>query len=216
MLCVNCGKNKIKRNGLCEECLLEQCELFRIKKFEIILCDCGSILIKGKWKKFSNIEKALEYLVKSNIKSEHKITKLDIKTKILDSKVAIKITAYGRIQGYKKTKVEIKDIVTKLDRRLCTECIRKRGGYYEALLQVRVSNQDEIMKIIEKYTNDISNIKPIHGGIDIFFMRKGTARKVSRILKKIGYKIKTSYKLMGMKNGKKIYRDYYSVREKEK
>jgi len=223
--CIVCGK-EIKKGNLCRECLLKRHELFTIKKFEVILCNCGSVLVqpttpdprnyhkRGRWKRFPSIEKALRYLINSNIKSEHELSSLDIETEVLSDRVVFKLIGYGRIKGYKK--VESKRFEARLKRTLCTECAKKAGGYYEAVLQIRANKKDEIMKVVEKYGDAVSRVKEVRGGIDVFFVKKNVAKKVSRVLRAMGYEIKTSYKLIGVKEGKKIYREYYSVKEKTK
>lgn len=213
MRCIVCGK-EIKRGNLCRECLLKRHELFTVKKFEVVMCNCGSVLVHGRWKRFPSIEKALRYLVSSNVKSEHGLSKLDISTEILSDRVVFKLTGCGRIKGYKK--VESKRFETRLKRTLCAECAKKAGGYYEAVLQIRAGEKDEIMKAVEKYSDAVSSVKRVREGIDVLFVKKSAAKKVSRILRTMGYEIKTSYKLVGEKRGKKIYREYYSVKEKTK
>ena len=225
MRCIACGK-EIKKGNLCRECLLKRHELFTVKKFEVVMCNCGSVLVqpttpdsrnyhkRGRWKRFPSIEKALRYLVSSNVKSEHELSKLDISTEILSDRVVFKLTGYGRIKGYKK--VESKRFEARLKRTLCAECAKKAGGYYEAVLQIRAGKKDEIMKTVEKYSDAVSRVKRVREGIDVLFVKKSAAKKVSRILRTMGYEIKTSCKLIGVKEGKKIYREYYSVKEKTK
>ncbi|MCD6422144.1 60S ribosomal export protein NMD3 [bacterium] len=213
MRCILCGR-EIKRGNLCRECLLKRYELFTVKKFEVTLCNCGSVLVHGRWKRFPSTEKALAYLVHSDIKSEHELSKLDIETEVLSDRVAFRVTAHGRIKGYKK--VETKRFEAKLKRKLCTQCAKKAGGYYEAVLQVRAGKKDEVMKVVEKYSEAISSVKEVREGIDVLFVKKSAAKKVARVLRAMGYEIKTSCKLVGAKHGKKLYREYYSVKEKTK
>ena len=123
MRCIVCGK-EIKKGNLCRECLLKRHELFTIKKFEVILCNCGSVLVHGRWKRFPSIDKALLYLINSNIKSEHELSSLDIETEVLSDRVVFKLIGYGRIKGYKK--VESKRFEARLKRTLCAECAKRR------------------------------------------------------------------------------------------
>ena len=212
MFCVNCGK-KISKGRLCDTCLSKYHELFKFKKpvLRIKVCDCGRFFFKG-WKEKSELVKTL---VKLNMKLSWnaKIRKKEIISKEHGNKIFITVHAEGKVDG-----VNIKEKksfqVIKINNK-CDICSKISGNYYEAVIQLRDVPLSTLMDIISKDEKKfITKIKHVKNGFDIFFMKKPLAKSKSKQLKLLGLNIKASYKLVGKKKGKELYRDFYSVRRK--
>jgi len=90
---------------------------------------------------------------------------------------------------------------------VCNDCRKFVSRKIEAILQLRGENVEEIVK---KY-GLIG--KTVRGGFDVNFSLKRYAYElINNIRKKYSLSMKVSRKLMGMKQGKKVYRDTILVR----
>jgi len=90
---------------------------------------------------------------------------------------------------------------------VCNECRKFVSRKIEAILQLRGENVEEI---VEKY--DLIG-KPVRGGFDINFSLKRYAYElINKLRKKYNLSMKVSRKLMGLREGKKVYRDTILVR----
>lgn len=205
LICIICGKDAWK-NNLCRKHFLKRERLLDIKGFSLKVCrNCGSYY-DGRWIKGS-LEKALIDMVRGKIPSK-------IKAKIVSARkgnrVQLRISATAKIAGAEKREEKILNVFLK--KKLCENCIKLSGGYYEAMLQIRGKNSERIFEMIEKdvkseYTVGMDKTK---NGYDIRLLKKDSARKLVKAL--TGYKIKKSYKHVTTKKGRMIYRDYYSIR----
>ena len=102
----------------------------------------------------------------------------------------------------------------------CLMCSRKSGGYYEAVIQVRdiscdiLSLVDRILDKIFALTGKdyITRIDNTDSGIDIYLISAKQASAYEKEFREHGFSIKRSSKLVGMKDGKDLYRHFLSVR----
>ena len=207
-ICILCGKPAEIEN-FCSDCWLKKNELFSIEDFEITVCDCGSYYYKGEWRKFEDLEDLIEQLVRHRIKTENKIIKIEVKLKKIGTVYKATIKAEGYIPPCEKVKEEEKQIRIKIRKRKCERCVKILSNYYEAVFQVRRCEiPTEISNIISDYVTRIEEKKD---GYDIFLIDKKVAKKAVKELKELGFKIKVSYKFVGMKKGKRLYRDFYFI-----
>jgi NMD protein affecting ribosome stability and mRNA decay len=106
------------------------------------------------------------------------------------------------------------DIPMEYNDTVCTPCMRKSSGYYEAVIQLRgtPSRVSQMLGKIEEYFKDndqfISRILKVDNGIDIYLSSKRTA---SAFVSKTKIKAVRSYTLTGLRNGKKIYKNTYAL-----
>ncbi len=210
MICVECGKKGKTYNGLCIDCYLKKKKLFVIPdEIEVTFCkNCSAYKInkKKKWKKGDLIKDLQDYL-REKIKAE-----IDFKLSF-DGKIAI---CTGDFEG--KEVVEKKEITINKEYRLCNKCSLKKGGYYEAIIQIRnARNYMEIEKLIKKRIKEkdafISKKEEVKGGIDYYVGNKKVAFTIAKEIKeKFKGEINISSSLVGLKNGRKIYRDTYRIK----
>ncbi len=182
--CYKCGKTTENL----EEGLCENCRNIKVKVVEITFCvKCGKIKEGKLWKK-KEIKKAIK-------------DKLNAREINFENNMAV--TQKGKIKFEVKTKKEI-----------CVACSRFAGGYYESVLQLRGFSQEEIEKIFSFIQEEFRFEKTKHG-IDVYLMHKPLAEKIARKIKRIfkNIEIKKSYKLVTVKDGKRVYRNYVSVRK---
>lgn len=196
MLCVRCGKPS--EEAFCEDCFLEKNGLFEAENFPLHMCkQCGSYY-SGKTK-YQRIEDAVaERIVR---KGDIRDVKIEIKP---NRKILIKCSGY--IKPARKIKHESKFIEIKVIRQKCLECSRLSGNYHEAVVQIR--NSDALRNLnIPQY----AVVQAVRDGYNIKFMSKKDAEKVAKGLGR-KYDVTRSFKLVGEKKGKKLYRNYYAVR----
>lgn len=206
MFCIKCGKDA-KVGNFCERCFLESNELFDIDNSELYFCrGCSGYFLK-------NEKVNIDDVVKKGIKSENRIKKIQIKKKKIGNKIYVTVICSGYIKPCKKLKEEAKKILINIKKRMCDTCIKLSGGYYEAMIQVRGDNREKIFNIIKKLSSKalISSIEKAKLGYDIKFVSKKDATKIANQMRK-KFSVKDTYKLVGEKKGKKLYRNFYVIR----
>jgi len=203
--CFVCGKRTEKLiEGYCEDCYNKNFNLIEIPKELIILkCSkCGKIKLKNIW---SYIE--IEDFIKNHIK----ILGNNVELEINDNKIFAK----GFLKTSKKAKEEIHEINIKIKKILCSNCCRKSGGYYEAVIQLRGSIPQNILNFIDKEAREKTfyRIENVKNGINLYIGNKNIADQIADKLKR-RYKleIKKSFKLFTKKEGKDVYKSVFSIK----
>ncbi len=222
--CALCGKITEKLlNNLCGECFSKEKEIFKISDINIKICkDCGKIFRRGKWIFYDfDFESAINAALHEELSDKIKfIEPIDTYTfsYTFDSnfiKLILKVYINDIELRYEK------DLNLKINITYCPDCIKKRGKYYEAILQIRGAFDRNIVKFIEEKLNEmriydgkafISQIKELKEGIDLYIGSRNAGRKIARMLKKMGAKISESKKLYGRRDGKEIYRYTICIR----
>ncbi len=198
MFCIKCGKNAIIGN-FCKQCFLARERLFRIKNFRIMRCsDCGHFYDKG-------LRIVLDEAVRKRIDAGHTIKKIKFSYRQSGNRIFANIKCDGLIRSFAKTENELIEII--VDSRKCDNCVKLSGNYYEAVVQIRGHNKNEIVDAIIR-SSALVHIKDISGGYDVRFVNRHDAEKFARNYRDV----KKTFKLVGEKGGKKIYRVYYSIR----
>ncbi len=107
-----------------------------------------------------------------------------------------------------------KRIKLKILHKTCTECYRKRSGYYEAVVQLR-GNPEKIERMrskirayVEKGGGFVSKEEPVKNGIDMYISSK---ELVNSFVSYHKLKPKRSFELYGLKRGRKLYRNIYAL-----
>jgi len=213
VFCVECGRETEKLyDGMCIDCYIKKHNFFSIPVIDIAICkECGAYRIGGKWYRKDIEERLMEYI-------EGKIEKeIDCDAEINIEKG--EIICRGEFGG-----VEIKRrLPLKMRERhiLCDRCSLKKGGYFEAVLQVRKKNLKKEMQEIEGIINRkidemntfISKRENRREGIDYYIgSKKAAAAAAKEIKESFNAEMKKSSSLIGMKDGKELYRDTYMVR----
>lgn len=101
---------------------------------------------------------------------------------------------------------------------LCDDCVRKRGGYYEAVLQLRGEvlegeARTELDSVLHEFRGFISGFREVKGGVDVYMISLGAARRAARaLMDRLGGEMRESPRLVGRKNGRELYRVSISLR----
>ncbi|MEM1513492.1 MAG: NMD3-related protein [Candidatus Thermoplasmatota archaeon] len=209
MFCVECGKEGKTYNGLCLDCYLKK-ELIRIPdEVKITFCKgCDAYKIKDKWLR-GNFNEDLEDYIRKNIEAN-----IFFEIELEDNLVICR----GFFEG--KEILKEKEIKIKIKEGLCNQCSLFRGGYYEAVLQIRGADEKEkkiidefIKRNVETKKTFISKKLRVRGGIDYYIGNKKVASNIAKELKEeFNAEYIFSSSLFGVKNGKRVYRDTHLIR----
>ncbi len=119
------------------------------------------------------------------------------------------------IKTYEGEKVAFpKMLKYKFAKETCERCERISGGYYEALVQLRGdwdrinSLIRNITKYVERREGFIAKIESVPNGKDIYVSNK---MMMNEFFNDYDLKPTRSFRLYGVKRGKKVYRNTYSL-----
>ncbi|MEM2174957.1 MAG: NMD3-related protein, partial [Candidatus Micrarchaeia archaeon] len=167
----------------------------------IYVCkNCGSIKIRN-WVKKEEREKLEEEL-------KEKFSKFGCyKVKIENSILKVYI--------FDKIKFE-KDVLINKKFTYCKDCSKIINKAYEGIIQIR---EKELSKKVEKVKKlflenlrSIIEIEKVKNGYDIYF---ASTKEIFDVLKKFSLSAKVTKKLYGMKNGKRIYRTTFLIKNEK-
>ncbi|MBI3191001.1 hypothetical protein HYZ41_04845 [archaeon] len=202
MFCIKCGKTAVA-NNFCKECFLGSAHLFDLKDFEMHKCHgCGNFK-----------EVSVQGQIEREIKTKNKITSCSVKTKKVGNRLVATVTCSGFVSPLRNTVTEDKKINITIKKFMCKKCIEISGGYYEAVIQVRGDKKDKLMNKLHKMLpqNAVTTVVPLKEGYDVRLRKRGYASTAVSYLRG-RFEVKQSYKLVGEKKGKKIYRNFYAIR----
>ncbi len=116
----------------------------------------------------------------------------------------------------KEGKITIeKEFKVKQDKVVCGDCYKRASGYWEACIQLR-GGEARVAKAaerIEKYVAHsgafVTKSEDAPNGIDVYVSDKKT---VNEMLLYFHMKATTTFTLYGVKQGRRVYRNTYSIR----
>lgn len=205
MKCISCGK-KATIEAFCDDCWLKNKSLFQIEDFEIKVCrKCNKILDKRGIGSYNLDEDSIKQIALNKIRTNNKIIEKEAFVRKIGNRYSVTLICKGYISPCKKQKEESKSIFIKIKETLCERCRKISGEQYDAIIQIRTN---KYLPIKQMKPDKIERVKE---GLNLYFLYKSEAEKALKLLK--GFKIKRSFKLIGEKDTKRIYREYYSVRD---
>lgn len=202
MFCIKCGKPAVAGN-FCKDCFLEKKKLFEAEEFTARVCtNCGKY-----------IDGEIEEQIRRHLSTTNIINSCDIATKQSHNRITATIECTGKIPPLKSPVTEKRTIHILLKRAKCANCIKLLGGYHEAIFQVRGEKTERILNKLRKLVPGelIVDISKVRNGFDIKISDKKIAAIAVKELREY-FEITESYKLVGEKNGKKLYRNSYAIR----
>ena len=188
--CVRCGAEVPEViDGLCPNCLLHEGKVFTLpKEIKITTCSlCGSIKVGNKWVSDISIEDYVRKIIASSMVVHRDVRNVSVEAGIEGG------TVVARVRGsLGRTTVE-SDFIIKLSvgKVLCPQCIKIKGNYFEALVQIRSIFEfrdifkDHILNNIlnsNLFSRYISGVELLREGIDVKVINQGMARKLSSSL----------------------------------
>lgn len=144
---------------------------------------------------------------------KHEIPKYKISVKSYDENLKLADAEISVDVNGEKLVLE-KRISIKYNKTICKQCSRRLGGYYEAVFQVRGEKEE-----VERFKNSLKNFfeannefitreEELESGVNIYLSSKKLAENYLSMFK---IKATKSYTLHTVKNGKKLYRNTYSI-----
>ena len=202
IICPKCGAKSTEKefvDAFCVDCVKFNIEI--PQKIEFDKCgDCSKIYIGGEWKKYS--EREVKDYIERKCKGDFESVKYSEGTLVITCK-----------KGGQDYELE-KEIEVIFQKKLCNDCSKVRGSYFEAIIQVRGDPG-----LVEKYTrwiagklerySFVSKIDTLKEGNDIYC---GETRQAFKVLSMFKLKYQSSKKLHTKKQGKKMYRTTFVIR----
>jgi len=231
MLCVECGKKEIFKDGVCVDCYRDTHSFANGPQIiDLPVCSsCNSYKYKNTWTD-EILGDVLRRVIKNNFQISRELKKVDINTNCNESKQELKCKVFisGFIEDVEIT--EEHDLLVRLKYTVCDVCSKQYGGYYESIVQIRTDKrkltEDELKDIEDQVFNQIEEIQRKgnrslfvtdygleHGGLDFYLSDKNTGLLiVKKIQEKYGGTITQSSKNIGMKDSRQVYRNTYLIR----
>ncbi len=233
MICVECGSQveELKR-GLCLECYVQKYVDADIEDpIEIKLCSkCGSAKKGKKWLERPDLQSIMLDRIEDAISLSSSIDQFSYHVEFHEGdprNIKVNVTIEMVVEDHIREKDLSSNIILKKDQ--CTNCSRREGNYYEAILQVRPSKKEMteeqkkgVIRTVHKRIKEdkekkrdifITAEREIHGGLDFYLSDKMVSKNLSYdIADKFGGVVTTSSELAGREDGRNVYRMTYSVR----
>ena len=209
-VCPTCGVTETEKefsDFFCVDCQLKRQKVqlpFQIPKEIIILqCkNCGIHKIRRWYETFLETAYDIPSLFKGRI-SDVKVVSLSEKRAIVDYSFDGTVTT--------------KEIPARIHRTLCNNCIKIARGYFESILQIRGDRAwvENIREMFERALHGtfISKVKEYKYGVDLYV---GSTKATVQAIREMGLKAEKSARLHTAKEGRKLYRMTYLLRQEEK
>ncbi|MEM3030330.1 MAG: NMD3-related protein [Candidatus Micrarchaeia archaeon] len=208
-ICPRCGITNTRRNfvgSLCEKCFAATLSVTCPDEVILQRCRaCGRFRLKGEWRVAS--ERELGDFITARCRSPAEIISARVKFGE-PAKIILLVKADSSF-------VEVeREARVKREETMCCDCRRTRSGYYEAILQLRGSAaaveraRKKLAAALERSTF-IAKTEELREGIDLYV---GSRSALQQVLAGFGYVLKPSFKLAGVRGGKRTYRVTYVVR----
>ncbi len=218
MFCVECGKSVDETiDGLCSRCYVATHELFDIPGIvDVTVCPvCNRCKIEGGWQQATP-----EQLLQGFLEAQARQAPVHESSVHRDGET---VTCTGVFKGEQVT--ETTELDVRIHREMCMQCSRLKGGYFEAILQIRknagdvspdeLETADDVVarKVIEERGNYVSKRVEHATGVDYYIGDRGSTQMAAKTLKDVfNGAMDVSSSLVGRRDGQEVYRDTYIVR----
>ena len=233
MLCVECGDEVQElHDGMCMDCYIDKRVSVEIEDpIEIEICSkCGSVRKGDRWLERPDFETVMLDRIEDSLSISSSVEKFSFQVEFDESdpkNIEADLTVELMINGVEKEKHLSTHIVLKKGQ--CKNCSKREGDYYEAILQVRPTEEEmteeqkrDVISMVHKRVDVdrgeekkvfITLEKEIHGGLDFYLSDRRVTRNLSYdIADFLGGGVKESSELAGREDGQNVYRMTYSVR----
>ncbi len=210
--CPTCNRSSDEARFIgefCEFCIIDKIKATLPKVIKIRRCKvCGSIRDSKGFTEYS--DEAMSDAISQQFhmpNSKIRFKGLDESKKIAELHISYELSEGGVGFNY--------PISIKFTKEMCPSCYRRSAGYYEAILQLRGSDRN-VAKFLDSFNPFlirgnafVSKTEEMGNGIDMYISDKKLVSGYFALHKIL--KPKVSYKLYGVKKGKKLYRHIYSL-----
>lgn len=225
--CVECGKEGVVYEGLCEECLPKKRRFTKLpSKLELRQCQhCGAYDLPGGWRQ-EPLQEAMRDLVAKAMEIPREVRSHEVNVIVTpedDRNMLVGVSTRVGLDGMEV--VEESSLRILIRAATCPDCSKQRGAYFEGIIQVRAEGRpledgelSQARRAIEEgvATTEgvfISKEEEAHGGLDVYISSNETARSIAKAVRaRLGGTLSSSPKLHTRKGGKDLYRVTYIVR----
>jgi nonsense-mediated mRNA decay protein 3 len=232
--CPRCGRECYKLfDTVCRDCFFETFKLIELPHvLHIRICSaCGAHFHRSRWENVGNTEDVVLKAVENALYIHNEAGDVDV---CLEPK---EITPYiymvrAEVDAVVREEPVHADAETevRIQRTACDMCSRESGRYFEAIIQVRAAGRfpteeekkrcmaivREAMESMRKKGDRLAFISEVldqKEGIDLYMGSMNASRQVCRLItSELGGSFSESPTLVGMKDGKNLYRITFSVR----
>ncbi len=204
LICPKCGKKGDEKEFI--EAFCTDCYPLKLKcptKLTIEQCkSCEKLKISGEWTKYS--ERKISNFVIGKCRGDFHHGNFDLENKIAEFTV---------VKDGKKATIR-RSILFEIVPTLCKYCSRISGGYFQGIIQLRGPEKkvekyaDMLIKKLSKKTF-ITKEEEKHGGLDLYV---GSSKAVIMLLSEMKVKATITRKLVGLEEGKRLYRTSFVIR----
>ncbi|MDY0130513.1 MAG: 60S ribosomal export protein NMD3 [Methanosarcina vacuolata] len=232
--CPRCGRECYRLfDSVCKDCFFETFKLIELPHvLHVRICSaCGAHFHRSRWEDVGNIEDVVLKAVEDALLIHNEAGDVEV---YLEPR---EITPYMYM-----VKAEVDAVVreepvhaeaeteVRIQRSACDMCSRESGGYFEAIIQIRAAGRfpteeenkrsmtiaRESMESMRKKGDRLAFISEEveqKGGIDLYMGSMNASRQVCRLINsELGGNFSESPTLVGMKDGKNLYRITFAVR----
>ena len=232
--CPRCGRecNRLF-NSVCRDCFFETFKLIELPHvLHVRICStCGAYFHRGRWENIGNIEDVVLKAVENILFIHNEAGDVEI---YLEPREITPYTYKVRAEVDAMIKEEPvhaeAETEVRIQRTACDMCSRESGGYFEAIIQIRAAGRfpteeekrrcmaiaRETMESMRKKGDRLAFISDVleqKEGIDFYMGSMNASRQVCRLItSELGGSFSESPTLVGMKDGKNLYRITFSLR----
>ena len=225
--CPKCG-GKTDNEGLCNKCLRSSVEwLICEPRVSVVVCPtCGSMRKGSIWTDVPYDQlKLAEELAFEAVSVHNDVEDLELGITMTEpSPNRTLCTVYARGMLYGEPVHKTCEVLIAWKKEQCDRCSRLSGGYYESIIQVRATGRrpdfyerrqvEKIAHEVEDSTQEsgerlsfITRFDDIKDGVDIVVSSHNIGDTIARqIVTEMGGKITRHPKLVGEREGRKLYR----------
>jgi len=232
--CPRCGRECYRLfDSVCKDCFFETFKLIELPHvLHVRICSaCGAHFHRGRWEDVGNIEDVVLKAVEDVLFIHNEAGDVEV---YLEPR---EITPYMYMVRAEVDAVVREEPVhaeaeteVRIQRTACDMCSRESGGYFEAIIQIRAAGRfpteeekkrsmtiaREAMESMRKKGDRLAFISEEveqKGGIDLYMGSMNASRQVCRLItSELGGNFSESPTLVGMKDGKNLYRITFAVR----
>ncbi len=233
MICVECGAEVEElHDGMCDDCYAENKVDVEIDDpIEIDYCPtCGSVKKGRKWIERPDLQTVMLDGLENGLSTSSAVESTSFQVEFDESDpqhIRADLDVKMQSGGVTTEKHLSTNIVLK--KYQCENCSKRKGDYFEAILQVRPSleemdnsQKEKVIRMVhERVEVDrgeekkvfITLEKEIHGGLDFYLSDRRVTKNLAYDIADIfGADVKSSSELVGREDGQNVYKMTHSVR----
>ncbi len=222
--CVSCGREDVELIGsLCPSCYSKRKELFSVPRYVTLkTCRiCGSQWFSGKWIRPGNMDEIVYGEIMKRVSLDENVREYEVDLQLEkdeNGEDVAELTFSGKVGN---EQVSFKKVVqVKVESSLCDSCMKKRGRFYDAIIQLRSKNGNLSEKRVffesffsKEIAENISDVRIGREGVDYYFINRAVAKRlISSIVSMVKADVKESFEGESLKNGKRTGKLVISLR----